>query len=296
MQNSQALEPSYVWLGENDKYETILEFLCARFPKISADSWSQRIIAQKVKFVDGEVVTLNSAYRANCRLAYFREVAVELEIPFVEKILFENEHILVVDKPHFLPVHPAGQYVRQNLVTRLKESQGNAQINPAHRLDRLTAGLVLCSKNSNERGLYQQLFSTCQIHKTYHAVSALPVLDGHEWDISSRIVEGQPWFRMREVESEANSFSYIKLLARAGELALYELQPKTGKKHQLRLHLSQVSAKGILYAPFYPQLSDEAPDDFQKPLQLLAKKLSFIDPITGEKMHFESELKLLPIS
>jgi len=288
---SQALQPSFVWMPQSDRYATILEFLVDRFPKISEDTWSSRLVAGKVLTEAGEILERESLYRSNCRISYYREVKAEREIPFAEAILFENEHILVVDKPHFLPVHPAGQYIRECLSHRLKLRTKNLQLTPVHRIDRLTAGLLLFCKNEKHRGAYQQMFSEGVVDKTYEAWGGLPLMKGDEWNIDNRLVAGEPWFRMAVQDGQLNSHSHIKLLHQKDCSALYELKPLTGKKHQLRVHMCEV-AGGIMHDPFYPHLQDESEDDYSKPLQLLAKELTFIDPLSKDKMSFESTLTL----
>jgi tRNA pseudouridine32 synthase/23S rRNA pseudouridine746 synthase len=287
---SIAAETSKVWLPE-EEWDTVLDFLCGRFGAVSREQWESRMARGKVFFEDGELITTDTAYRPSCRVAYFRELAAEKPIPFQEEILFEDENILIADKPHFLPVHPAGNYINETLLNRLKESTGNIELNHAHRIDRLTAGLVLLTKRKEIRSHYQTMFENNLVSKTYEAVG-VPVSDGRcEWHVTNRLTAGDPWFLMKEGEGEPNSESYIRRLHGNGECDLFELMPVSGKKHQLRVHLCCIGS-GIINDPFYPALQDETDDDYEKPLQLLAKKLEFTDPLTDQRMCFESRLKL----
>lgn len=285
--------PSFVWLPDDSSFSTCLDFLVAKFSRISEDVWRERVQSEKVSFEDGELIQLSTPYRPSSRIKYFREVANEPVIPFEENILFENERFLIVDKPHFLPIHPAGQYVTQTLVSRLKEKHSYEDLAIAHRLDRLTAGLVLCTKEKKHRAAYQQLFMNKEVEKIYHAVSKAPreVFDSKV--LKLHMAPYLEHFRMQvKPELEANSESRITLLRVEKDKALYELSPITGKKHQLRVHMAEIGL-GILNDPLYPSYSTDAPsDDYDKPMQLLAKILSFIDPLTQEPFSFNSQLKL----
>lgn len=274
-------------------YPTLLAFLVGRFPKISAQKWVERIATGKVLTEDGHPVTLDTQYIPNKRLFYFREVETEPVVPFQEQILFRNDHLMVACKPHFLPVTPGGPYVRETLINRLKENTGNPFLSPINRIDRGTAGLVLISVNKETRGLYQQLFMDGLVRKTYEAVADFPYDSGQkEWLVENRIEQGEPWFRMKTGVGEVNARSLIKLVEVIGSQARLQLFPITGKKHQLRIHLSGLGFP-IVHDRYYPTLMKETPDDFSRPLQLLSRKIQFRDPITGVEMSFESPRDLI---
>jgi tRNA pseudouridine32 synthase/23S rRNA pseudouridine746 synthase len=243
---------------------------------------------------DGVPIGPQHAYKAGLRVHYFREVAAETPIPFAESILHVDEHLLVADKPHFLPVMPAGEYVEQTLQARLVKRLGNADLVPLHRIDRHTAGLVLFSTNPQSRGQYQALFRLRHMVKRYEALA--PALPGVEFPLlrATRLVAGEPFFRMQEAAGEANTETRIEVAERLGELWRYALYPVTGKKHQLRVHLAALGAP-ICNDPFYPEVSDaaDAVDDYTRPLKLLAQGLAFVDPLSGEQRRFESRLSLL---
>ncbi len=290
---STAPGPSYVTLPEREPpYPLLLEFLDDRFPKVGREVWQARIEAGKITDDDGRPVTLNSPYCPNLRLRYYREVEREPEIPFEEEILFRNDYILVADKPHFLPVTPAGPYVNQCLLYRLKAKTGIEDLAPVHRIDRETAGLVMFSVNKATRGRYHDLFSSGKAKKGYEAIATLPKeLSSGEWLIESRIVPGEPWFRMKQVEGTVNAISKIFLVHRKAEYAYFRLEPLTGKQHQLRLHLNLIGSQ-ILHDRYYPVLQPKRNDDFTRPLQLVAKVLQFIDPVSQEVMEFRSTREL----
>ncbi|WXL24991.1 RluA family pseudouridine synthase [Ectopseudomonas mendocina] len=287
------MRPSTLFLPVG-KWSTVFECLCEHFPAIAADVWRERFERGRVLDAEGQALTLASAYRAGLKVHYFREVPNETPIPFEAQVLHVDDHLLVADKPHFLPVMPAGQYVEQTLQARLAKLTGNADLVPLHRIDRHTAGLVLFSTNRETRGLYQALFREREMGKCYEALA--PALPHLQFPLlrKTRLVDSQPFFRMEEGEGESNTETRIEVAERLGELWLYRLFPVTGKKHQLRVHLAALGAP-ILHDPFYPQVSatPDAPDDYSKPLKLLARGLEFVDPVTGQLRQFTSQLSLL---
>jgi tRNA pseudouridine32 synthase/23S rRNA pseudouridine746 synthase len=286
--------PSVVTLPAMEKpYPSILEFLARTFPNIARDSWAQRIQAGKVLDDHGAPITAESKYAPAKRIFYFREVENEPVIPFSEAILFQNDELLIACKPHFLPVIPGGRFVNECLLTRLRSRTGIADLVPLHRIDRETAGLVVFSVNRKTRGLYHDLFMHGKVEKTYHALALVhqPPEKDH-WVVENRIERGTPRFRMRAVSGVANSRSDIQLLRISGNHGHFKLRPVTGKTHQLRLHMSGLGFS-IVNDPYYPELLPKREDDFNQPLQLLARKIQFDDPVTGKAMVFRSERGLL---
>jgi len=291
---SRSNIPSTATLPSGGGFATVYEFILVRFPRISEAVWRERIELNKVHFDDGEPVGFLTPYQAHRRICYYREVASEIKIPFVEEVIFENDDFLVVDKPHFLPVHPAGKYVNETLITRLRTKGGCEELSSAHRIDRSTAGLVLCVKNRLKRGLYQRMFMEGAVKKIYLAAGKLPLATGQtHWHIKARMEPGEEYFRMRIVpEGSVNSESLIDLIERHDEIGLFRLQPVTGKKHQLRIHLCAIGS-GIINDPLYPDcLEEKAEEDYKHPMQLLAHRLEFTDPVTGEPMVFKSRRSL----
>lgn len=285
--NSQASTlylPPGPWL-------TVLDCLCARFSAISREQWVDRFLRGRVLDGQGQPVALDLPYREGLRIHYFREVPNETPIPVQEQILYADEHLVVADKPHFLPVTPSGEYVEQTLLRRLIRTLDNPHLVPLHRIDRHTAGLVLFSANKGSRSAYQALFPTRRIEKRYEAIArALPALAFPRVH-KSRLVDGEPFFRMTEGEGPSNTETRIEVCERHGELCRYGLFPVTGKKHQLRVHMAALGAP-ICNDPFYPEVVKDAVDDYDKPLKLLAQGLRFTDPVTGQARAFESRIAL----
>ncbi len=285
-----GVAPSYLWLPQGSA-GLMLEFLLARFPDIGEAAWRSRMARGHVVDGDGLPLAPASPVRAGSRIWYYRELDAETPIPFQEQVLFQDEHLVVVDKPHFLPMAPAGRFLHETLLVRLKRKLGNADLVPIHRLDRETAGVVLFSPNAASRGAYQSLFQQRGVSKEYEALAA--PIEGLAYPHTRRslMVEGTPFFRMQEVEGAPNSETIVEMIGMRGELALYRLRPHTGRKHQLRVHMAALGA-AIHNDAFYPEAQPCRGDDFTRPLQLLARSLEFIDPITGAPRRFASERTL----
>lgn len=278
----------------NPGVATVLEYLAIKFPYIDAQVWRQRIVDGKVHCDDGSLIMEQSHFQPQLRIYYYREVENEPRIPFKETILFQDQHILVAYKPHFLPVTAGGVYVNECLQHRLRSNTGIDNLQALHRLDRATAGLVLFSVNPATRHHYHHLFETRQIHKTYQAIANICAdekLAGQVWQVRNRIVRSEQRFRMRVTEGKANSHSVIRCLQQSNQQALFELNPVTGKTHQLRLHM-QTLGWPILHDNYYPQLQSLCADDYSSPLQLLAKELQFIDPVSQQERSFCCEHNL----
>lgn len=314
--------PSIVHMPEIPKpYPSVLDFLATRFPSIARPIWESRIISGKILTEQQTPVGLDTPYTPRGRLYYFREVDEEPSIPFTENIIFRNDDLLVACKPHFLPVIPAGPYVDECLLNRLKKRTGNHDLSPINRIDRETAGLVLFSMNKNTRGLYHQLFMNRRVKKTYIAVTLYPGISGEDRGresnttenletgnmalgnygivtdgitnhiVEDRLIPGEPWFRMKSVDGKPNALTNISMVGARKNKALFKLSPITGKKHQLRLHLSSLGFP-ILNDRCYPKLLPKKELDFTAPLQLLAKTIQFYDPISSRKVTYESERRL----
>ena len=289
-----AKQPSVVTMPAAEKpYPSIVDFLCQTFPAISRNQWMERIRKGKVLDNQGHSINTETMYSPSQRIFYFREVENEPVIPFAEQILFQDDELLVACKPHFLPVIPGGQYVEECLLNRLRNRTGIADLAPLHRLDRETAGVVIFSVNPDTRGRYHELFMRGKVEKTYRALAEVnrPPRET-QWTVENRIVRGEPRFRMKTVPGVANSCSHIQLLEEKGNRGLFSLQPVTGKTHQLRLHMSGLGFR-IINDRVYPDLQPERDDDFDLPLQLLAKRVRFHDPVSGQDREFQSERELL---
>lgn len=274
------------------EWETVLDFLAERHAAVGARAWVARMLKGEVADETGLRLTPSSPYRAGACVFYYREPEGETRVPFEERVLHRDGHLLVADKPHFLPVVPAGRFLRETLLVRLKRLGGAEHLAPVHRIDRETAGVVVFSLDPSTRGAYASLFQRREVSKVYEALAR--DADSTEFPVTrrSRVVAGEPFFRMKEVEGEPNSETRVRLLSRAGAASLYEARPLTGRKHQVRLHLAALGIP-VVNDRLYPEvLPPPAHEDFSAPLQLLAKSVTFRDPLTGRERHFESERRL----
>ncbi|WP_373922539.1 pseudouridine synthase [Duganella sp. CF402] len=286
-----GVAPSYLYLPEGD-WPDLISFLVVRFPDVSEAAWRERMARGDVVDNDGTPLTPTSRFKRGLRMFYYRELEQpETPIPFKEEILHLDDHLVVVDKPHFLPVIPSGRFLHETLLVRLRKTLGEEDLVPIHRLDRETAGVVIFSRNAASRGVYQSMFQKRVIDKEYEALA--PRLEGVTFPFTyrSRMVEGDKFFVMREVEGEPNSETLIDVIEQRGELTLYRLYPHTGRQHQLRVHLSSLGVP-IVNDAFYPVALPCKQDDVSQPLQLLARAISFIDPLSGEWREFRSRRSL----
>jgi tRNA pseudouridine32 synthase/23S rRNA pseudouridine746 synthase len=267
-----------------------MDFFKEQYPRVDAETWTARMANGKVSDETGRRVDPETAYRVGACIFYYRELENEKPIPFVEHVLYQDEHILVADKPHFLPVIPSGRFLQETLLVRLRKQGAPEALVPIHRLDRETAGVVLFSLNPKTRGHYTSLFRDRKVRKVYEALA--PTLEDSSFPTTrkSRIVRGEPFFRMKEVAGEPNAETHISPLSNLGSITLYRLVPITGKKHQLRLHLAALGIP-VINDKLYPAMNS-SDDDFFSPLKLLAKSISFQDPLTGRQHYFESGTRL----
>ena len=294
--NSEGVSASRVYLPADQTHSNLLSFFLRQFPHIAKEEWVSRFNGGLILDQEGHALAANDAYLPNVHLIYFRRLDREPEIPFQESILYQDQHILVADKPHFLPVTPSGLYLHQTLLNRLKKTTGIQTLSPIHRIDRDTAGLVIFSVNPNERAQYQNLFRDRVVIKSYEAIAPYSedLVKRLPMTYESRLEESEHFLQMHEVRGDPNSDTYIEILEVQGQLARYRLTPGSGKKHQLRCHLNSLGIP-IKNDQIYPILTPyrEYELDFSKPLQLLAKELSFQDPITRQPREFSSQQKLL---
>ncbi len=293
---------------------TAIDFLCARFPAIQREIWLQRFDAGRVLNAMGQPIAPAQGLLSESHLLYFREVSDEPTLPFRAQIIFQDDHLVVADKPHFMPVTPGGQYVQQSLLVQLKQQLNLPELSPIHRIDRETAGLVMFSVRAQDRDAYQALFRLRQVEKTYEAIAGVPESSPLRLEFplthKSMMVEDAQFFRMCELATDEiqegepfNSETWIDCVERLDgrdsamqtitpstpALARYVLKPITGQRHQLRVHMNALGLPlvGDQFYPVVKRAADEL-DDFSAPLQLLAKTIAFKDPLTGDTRRLES--------
>ena len=274
---------------------TVLDFLANRFSAIGKSEWQARMQRGDVFDASGAAVRPETVFRAHSQIYYYRSLAPEIRIPFEATVLFQDEWLVVADKPHFLPVTPSGGYLQETLLVRLKRALGINTLVPMHRIDQDTAGIVLFTIQPQTRDRYQALFRDRLVAKTYEAIAPLrpelflPIVH------RSRLVESPAFMQMTQVAGPVNAETRIELIERCRAHARYRLLPATGQKHQLRAHMAALGI-GIINDRIYPHLHPFAepsiPKDYSQPLQLLARCISFVDPISGQSRYFESQRRL----
>ena len=286
-----------VRMPDEGPWATAMDYVLEKFSHVDPAGIIDRFVRGEVQALGGEIVTPTTPLTEHMFIWYYRELPVEKRLPVELSIIHQDENLVVVDKPHFLPTTPGGMYVQESALVRLRVLLDLPDLVPIHRLDRMTAGVLLFSADPETRGKYQTLFEKRRIEKTYRAVA--PVSDKLEFPlvVRSRMIKSRTYLLAEEVEGEPNAETRIELMdtrvdpVSGQTLGLYDLQPHTGKTHQLRVHLASQGI-GILNDPFYPVLHEQAPDVYTKPLQLLAHSISFNDPLTREPVKFFSQLEL----
>lgn len=288
-------------------WATVAAYMAERFFHLEPERLLARFDRGEIVARDGTPLNRETPLGAHEFVWYYREPPVEREIPFEIEVLHHDRDLVVADKPHFLPTTPGGKYLQNSALVRLRNALGIPELTPIHRLDRATAGLLMFSTRPETRGAYQLLFERRQVEKVYEAVSALPA----EWDPASPSLAGRPFpiVHRNHIEKlrahvcvkvddtrEPNSETLIELRGFDDRVVHTLLRPHSGRMHQLRVHLAALGA-GILNDGFYPDLLPEAPDDFDRPLQLLARELRFTDPLSGAPREFTTRrtLRFAPI-
>jgi tRNA pseudouridine32 synthase / 23S rRNA pseudouridine746 synthase len=299
-------------LPDEGPWDTAMDYMMHRWGHIDPQGIEDRFDAGEIVGEAGLPLDRATPLQNHTFIWYYRTLPPETRIPVELTILHQDEHLLVVDKPHFLPTTPGGTYIQESALVRLRNQLDLPGLIPMHRLDRMTAGILLLSTNPETRGRYQVLFEKRQVQKEYECVAAAESAPGHPAVdfpviVRNRMTKSRSYLLAEVIGGEPNTETRIELLrkldgggagggagaATGGETrrALYRLEPHSGKTHQLRVHMASLGL-GIVNDAFYPELLDKAPDDYSKPLQLLARGIRFVDPITRQPVEYRSQLEL----
>ncbi|WP_426999074.1 RluA family pseudouridine synthase [Pseudarthrobacter sp. N5] len=297
-------------LPDEGPWVTAMDYMMHRWGHIDPRGIEDRFDAGEIVGEGGVRLDRATPLEHHTFIWYYRSLPPEVRIPVELDILHHDEHLLVVDKPHFLPTTPGGTYIQESALVRLRNQLNLPDLIPMHRLDRMTAGILLLSTNPATRGNYQVLFEKRQVRKEYECVAAARPAAGYPAVgfpvvVRNRMTKSRSYLLAEVIGGEPNAETRIELLKTfdAGASAhrtsdggaprrgLYRLEPHSGKTHQLRVHMASLGL-GIVNDSFYPELLDKAPDDYSKPLQLLARGISFVDPITKLPVEYRSRLQL----
>lgn len=285
-----GLDPARLRLPAAGPWATIRDHLVERLPKVPPERIDAMLAEGRIHGPDGPIAP-DAAFAPGTSVWFHRDLPDEVPVPFEIGIVHRDDAILVVDKPHFLATIPRGRHVVETALVRLRRDLGLPHLSPAHRLDRVTAGLVMFVVDPRLRGRYQLLFKDRAVRKEYEAIAP------HRPDlvlprrVTSRIVKVKGVITAQEVEGPPNAETHVELVEHRAGWGRYRLVPVTGRTHQLRLHMASLGVP-IRNDDFYPVLREKALDDFTDPLRLLAKTLEFTDPVTGEHRRFTSNLRL----
>ncbi|MFJ8004840.1 RluA family pseudouridine synthase [Streptomyces fagopyri] len=282
-----GVDPVRVRLPQAGGWATVREHLVERLAA-GAGVIDTMLADGLIVRADGRPVESGTAYEPGMFVWFHRELPDEERVPFAVDVVYRDAHVVVADKPHFLATTPRGSHVAETALARLRRELDIPALGAAHRLDRLTAGLVLFTVRPEERSAYQSLFRDRLVAKEYEAVAPYDEGLALPRTVRSRIVKERGVLAAREVTGEPNAVSRVELREHRDGLGRYRLVPRTGQTHQLRVHMNALSVP-ILGDPLYPVVTGPVPaGDFRRPLQLLARKLEFTDPVTGLAHRFVS--------
>ena len=283
-------------------FPTVLDFLVVRFPAVA--DWPARLARGDVLDASGRPLPGDAPCRAGTLLWYWRNPPPESRVPFEVELLYRDDLLVVVDKPHFLAVTPGGRHLHETVLVRLKRQLGIDTLAPMHRLDRDTAGVLVFTVQPATRHAYHSLLRDRLVHKVYEAIALWRADLTLPFTCCSRLAQrdGTAFMQTLVVPGEPNAQTRIELIRRvepshqtAATWAHYRLTPHTGRKHQLRAQMSSLGLPIVgdrIYPHLLPEPAPGAAPDYSQPLQLLAREFGFTDPVSGEQRCFTSRLQL----
>ncbi len=277
-------------MPEDGRWVTVRAFLIEHLDRMTTARIDELFDEGAIVDMDGPL-DVDAPYAPGDAVWFHRDLPVETTVPFDIPVVYRDDTLLVIDKPHFLPTIPRGGHILQTALVRLRLELELPELVPAHRLDRVTAGLALFVIDPAHRGAYQTLFQDRKVRKEYEAVAShSPELEFPR-EVESRIIKDKYDFAAREVAGEPNAHTRIELVDERNGLGRYRLHPTTGRTHQLRLHMNSLGIP-ILGDDLYPVPTGRSVDDFTAPLQLLASVIEFDDPLSGASRRFTTRRSL----
>ncbi len=285
-----GLNPTRLRLPAEGPWPTVVAYLREGF-RGEISGLEHKLDTGELVDETGAVIDEATPFTALGSVYLYRNPLPEKRVPFDIEILYDDDDLLVIDKPHFLATTPRGSFIVESATVRLRILYDLPELSPAHRLDRVTAGVLVFTKRREIRGAYQTLFAQRRVTKTYEAIAPFVARLNFPVTVTNRIMKYRGSPRAEVEDGPANAETVIELLERRGDRGRYLLHPQTGKTHQLRLHLASLGIP-IEGDSFYPDLLDTAIDDYSAPLQLLARSIAFLDPLSGQPRHFASTRSL----
>jgi 23S rRNA pseudouridine1911/1915/1917 synthase len=267
----------------------------------------QGIILRGVRCQEGRLKPSTPVY-PGLAFRLRRPMADEPETPTALPLLFQDDWLLVVDKPAGLPIHPTARYIKGTLVTLLRERFPDTYPEPVHRLDRETSGLVVCGRTTEACRVLGRLFLSRDVHKEY-----LALCEGHppedSFTVDAPIAEGTALIRIAvridpvEGKESRTRFQVLQRFTREGQpFSLLRCFPETGRQHQIRIHLRVAGFPLVgdkMYGPdpgYFDRFSrhclePEAWERLRLPRHALhAARIAFSHPGTREPVTFDSPL------
>jgi 23S rRNA pseudouridine1911/1915/1917 synthase len=277
---------------------------------------TQQIVRASAFDASGRRLRPNDRVRAEQHILLWRPPWDESPVPCDVPVLFEDDHLLAVDKPAMVPVHPTARYYKNTLIKLLEAARPGAFLTLGHRIDRETSGVLLVPKSKEcDRALKRQLEARDGVEKTYHAIT---------WDVPHGCDSARTIRLERSLELDASSRYRVKMRVsdaptaryactrfavedtvrtRAGQTyARVRCHLETGRQHQIRVHLATLGAPIVgdkLYGPdesaFARAADDELTDDDRARLELPrhalhASRIALAHPITGAPLAVEAPL------
>jgi tRNA pseudouridine32 synthase / 23S rRNA pseudouridine746 synthase len=285
-----GLDAARLKLPGEGSWLSLRDHLVERLPRVASERIEEMLLEERIWSVSGPL-GIDAPFVPDSYIWFHRDLPVEVPVPFEIGVVYQDDDIVVADKPHFLATIPRGQHIMQTALVKLRDSLGLPDLSPAHRLDRVTAGLILFVVRREVRGKYQTMFRDRVVSKEYEAIAPYSPALSLPAVVRSRIIKERGIITASEVDGEPNAETHVSLVEHRNGLGRYRLKPLTGRTHQLRLHMSGLGVP-IVNDDFYPVLRERPLDDFSSPLQLLARTLSFVDPISGADRSFTSRLTL----
>lgn len=285
-----GLDAARLRLPPDGSWPTIRDHLVERLTRVPADRIDAMFAEGRFHGADGPL-PVDAPYEPETFVWFHRDLPDEVQIDAPIDVIHRDENLLVVHKPHFLSTIPRGRHVLQTALVKLRREHELPDLSPAHRLDRATAGVLVLVVKPELRGRYQTLFAKRRVHKEYEAIARHRPDVPFPQTVRSRIVKQRSVLAAYETPGEPNAETRIELVDVHNGLARYRLFPRTGRTHQLRVHMNSLGIP-ILGDRFYPTLTESGLDDFSRPLQLLARTIAFTDPVTGKDREFTSPARL----